>query len=127
MPVPTNFTIMKKKKEQWIDLISLSQRINICDDCGFVVIEDKTLICEEMYLYNLRIALRSLGHKITKILKFWDKNEDLDLIAYKTTITKDEFTIAMKWFDDYTQEVYEDRYESEIEDEESEDEENPSV
>jgi hypothetical protein len=111
-------------KEKWIDLVSLTQRFYPCDDCGYAVIEDKSLISEELYLYNLRIALRSVGHKITKITKCWNKDDNLDLICYKTTINKDQHKIAIQLFDDWISENTIDR--NEESDSESE-EDDPSV
>jgi hypothetical protein len=110
-------------KEKWIDLVSLAQRFYVCpdcQDCKHAEIEDNSLVNQEVYLYNLRIALRSVGHKITRITKCWNKDGDLDLIVYKTTITKKEHTIAMNLYDDYVKEVYYDREEEESDDEEEE-------
>lgn len=125
----TNFTIMKNNKDKWIDLVSLAQRFYPCEDCKRGVIEDKSLISEELYLYNLRIALRSVGHKITKISKCWNKDGDLDVICYKTTINEQEYETAMKWFDDWIAETTIHRHENESESESESDNENddPSV
>lgn len=82
-------------EEKWIDLVCLSQIFQMCEDDKIVVIEDTSVNQEEVYLYNLRIALRSVNHKITKITYFWNRDGELDFIRYETTIRKNEYETAI--------------------------------
>ena len=126
--MPNTNPMSATMKEKWIDLVSLSQRFYICEECEYAVIEDKSLISEELYLYNLRIALRSVGHKIVKITKCWSKDGDLDVICYKTSINKDEHEIAIDLFDEFMQQTRFDRHEESDSESESESEsDDPSV
>ena len=108
-------------KEKWIDLVSLTQRFHMCDECEYAVVEDISIINKEVYLYNLRIALRSVGHKITKITKFWNKEDNLDFIIYTTTITKEQHEIALDLYSNFEAEISFDRHENQSESEDEND------
>lgn len=117
---------MPEQKENWIDLITLAQRIRWCDCCNVVKIEEVNVSNHEVYMYSLRVALRSVGHQIKKVNKYYNKDNNLDIVAYETTISYDEFKEAMQHFDDWVHETYHDFNENDDADETIE-EENPSV
>jgi hypothetical protein len=114
--------MMPLMKEKWIDLITLAQRIIVCECCDKIKIEETNVMNHENYMYSLRIALRSVGRRITKVNKYYDKDDDLDLIVYETTITHDEYKIAIDLFDDWVTETHHQFHENEDSDSESEDE-----
>lgn len=94
--------ISPEMKDKWVDLMCLLNAFHLSVENEYVVIKSVSLVC----LYTLRIALRSVGHKITEITKFFDRNNLLDLVCYKTTITNEEISIAIALFDEVITQRY---------------------
>jgi len=113
-------------KEKWIDLYSLISCSGYINDklCIFYQYGDNHPY--RLYTsttYDLRIALRSVGHKITKkITHMYDL--EVVMIEYHTSITKEEDKVATKWWNEWVGETHEEEYtETDSEDESDSDEE----
>jgi hypothetical protein len=101
----------EKQKELWIDLQSLIQ----CStrENGYVIIYnqyDKDHPCPvtDTFTYQLRIALRALGYKITKWIRYMD-GWDIKMIEYKTNIPEavyEKNNYWNKWIDEVCEESY---------------------
>ena len=124
----TNFTIMKKKQEQWIDLVMMGKKF-VFNETNYIqlVVDEGDLDRQRIVLSHFRIALRQVNKKITKVLNCNDGTLDVS-----TDITIDELKIANKWYNDWVSDTmeYEVYCESDSESEsesESEEENDPSV
>ena len=104
---------MDKKKEQWIDLMTLFKCASYPNN--FMVFhyqynkENPESITNTIH-YTLRIALRSVGHKITNIETTFDSNYSLLQESYTTTITEEESNYACKLLSKYHEEVGSEEY-----------------
>jgi len=101
-------TQMSNKKQAWIDLVALSTRcvFQLCLCSGRVVIEHHNIETKDLFVYQLRVALRAVGHKIT----CWDTRRDMDtnkevVICYTSITNPETYQQAIDWFDDWTKEV----------------------
>ena len=77
---------------------------------GFVVIFNQ--YCEtypepsdNTYHYSLRVALRAIGHKITKHEKQYDDNCNCSMKKFFTTITEQEGELITKLWNEYIDET----------------------
>jgi hypothetical protein len=109
MPEPTN-------QEEWIDLVSLVESTTYQQ--GKIVFyfeykEDET--ADRTLRYKLRVAIRSVGHKITKLVSYFYPNGNLHMLEIRTTITDKEFDDAIKMYNKWNREVEQLEYEVESE------------
>jgi hypothetical protein len=129
--MPNIKPISSAMKEAWIDLECLSQSATIengfavlyweyCNRDGSIDPEDHTL------RYKLRVALRAVGHKITKYITTYNDDGKLTFLEVVTSITEDEYMEAGRLYNKWVGETQEEEY---VHDSESECEcehENPS-
>ena len=114
---------MTKKKEEWMDLMRLKlyrernfgtgHAVAAIQNPGCVTYiwdHEDTKIDQGAYEFNLRIALRQLGHKIRFVFNYLSRGYNESgyrkemMIAYATTITEAELVVALKWEWEYKQE-----------------------
>lgn len=100
-----------EKKELWIDLQSLMQ----CStrENGYVVLyyqynKDHPYPVNNTNTYQLRVALRALGYKITKYITYMDEL-DIKMIEYRTNIPEAVFE-ANNHYNEWLHEVCEEHY-----------------
>ena len=122
----TNFTIMKKNKDKWIDLKILGT--GSCIEGGkqtiyFEYSKDHPEPMNDPKTYLLRVALRSVGHKIIEVIYTYGNNLNVLFVEYKTTITKEESEYASKWYNEWISETHKEAYPDTDDDEEEEEEE----
>lgn len=98
--------------EAWIDFESLTTSGFIDHDnlMTFYFEYDEDEKYDQTIKFKMRLAVRAVGHKITRMEKRFNKNGDLYIIYFKTTITVDEATRAMKLYNDWLGEVEECEY-----------------
>jgi hypothetical protein len=117
--------------DAWIDLQSLIHSSTIKDGLvNLYYAYDSDGRYDESLRYKLRVALRAVGHKITKYKYAFDRNLKVVLFDVYTTITKEEDDRMTKLYKDWLEEVAgDDEYYSDSEetDSEEEDEEESSV
>jgi len=109
-------------QEAWIDLQSLIQTTTYENKKAVFFFEyhdDETP--DETLRYKMRVAIRSVGHKITVVRKYFRSDHKLQMIEFRTTITDKEFDDAMKlysnWIDEVEDLIYSNDSESESESE----------
>jgi hypothetical protein len=95
---------MDKKKEQWIDLMTLCKCSTHRNN--FMVFHYELPETTTMH-YTLRVALRSVGHKITNIETNIDSNCRVLEESYTTTITEQESNYADELYRKYLIEISE--------------------
>jgi uncharacterized lipoprotein YehR (DUF1307 family) len=126
--------LTNKQKEAWIDLVTLATRITyqICECKERVVIEHHNIQTSEMFLYQLRVALRAVGHKMTSWTTATEDNGKDIVICYTTITNADVYKQAINLWEEWISETGVDddcdcRDECDCESEsESEPDENPS-
>lgn len=92
----------EQQKEAWIDLVTLATRITWCACNGCVVIEHHDVKTKDLFLYQLRVALRAVGHKITEWTRATEENTENQAIICNTSIDDEETYIdALNVFDDW--------------------------
>jgi hypothetical protein len=101
--------LSESHSELWIDLLSLVS--SSCTEKGFTTIyyqyyKDENR--DETLTYTLRVALRALGYKITKIECVYDDNLNLRLKSYYTNIPPDVWAEARKIESDWIRDTYTD-------------------
>jgi len=100
---------MASTDDLWIDLSSLiSSSMN---ENGFMVIYyeyDENDPIDNMIYYNLRLALRAVGHKITKTENSIDENYKPTFVSYYTTITEQQHDMMTAIWNKHCEETMED-------------------
>lgn len=116
----------QRRKELWIDLHTLVESASF--DTGFVCFDyDFTNhYMDESIIYNVRIALRSLGYKITKIKNHINSHYRCIFLEIFTNITKEDWEPTTPIYNDYVKDIYED-YEHECCEESESDSENEEL
>ncbi len=100
---------MVSKNELWIDLHTLFSCSNYENEY-LVLNYDYTLEKEpndDTTHYSLRVALRALGHKITKIKVNFDDEGNAIFKSYYTSINREEGEEATEMWNKYAGEIYE--------------------
>jgi hypothetical protein len=103
--------MMINKKQAWIDLVALSTRcvFQLCLCKARVVIEHHNIETKDLFIYQLRVALRAVGHKITCWDTATDRDTNKEIVICYTSITDPQtYQQAIDWFDDWTREVIDD-------------------
>jgi hypothetical protein len=121
---------MPDNKELWIDLHSLITTSSFDGDSDCMVADyhyerdDGSLEpCDDTLIYKLRIALRAVGHKITKISSGFNTQYRCVWKEIYTTVNKSEWEESTKLYNTWVNEVCVERYEVTDTDEEEEEEE----
>jgi hypothetical protein len=121
--------LQMSNQEEWIDVATLSGSSAITKE-GFAVLywnydSDLNEKHDETLRYKLRVALRGVGHKITKVITTYDSdNETVVAIGFITTITKDEWDEANRLYNEWVDETHENE---DVSDDESESESSEST
>jgi hypothetical protein len=110
--------------DAWIDLMCLIQSSTIKDGLWNIYYcyargEDDY---DETLRYKLRVALRAVGHKITKYKYVYDSSDQIRVFDVWTTVTEEELKHATKLYKDWDEDVDEEEaYYSSSDEEEGDD------
>ena len=97
---------MSNKKQAWIDLVALSNRINWNELQKCVRIEHHDAKTRDLFAYSLRVALRQVGHKITRMYSIIDEDNNNKVWVFSTSIKDQEILEdIMELYDDWLKEV----------------------
>lgn len=115
-------------QEEWIDLVSLVESTTYQQGKIVFYFEyDEDERSDRTLKYKLRVAIRSVGHKITALTSTFYSNGNLHLLEIRTTITDKEFDSAIKVYNNWIHDVEALEYECDSESEsESDENDNPS-
>ena len=86
-------------KDKWIDLIILMESCKIENGKAVFCYEGETI--NPTLMYQIRIALRAVGHTLTGYCKNYNHHQQLTMIEFITTISKDECEQATKWANEW--------------------------